>query len=248
MKLRSNTSIDDSIDTGTSTDTGTSGGGRRTAVAVAATVGAAAAVTALAGPADAAGKYRVWDRVAHCESTDNWHIDTGNGFYGGLQFSSSTWGAYGGHKYANQADNATRVEQIEVARRVLAAQGPGAWPVCGPNAGLTRGSGHATSAKLPAKAGTSASHTAKTHRKAKHRSTAEPRPKQSHPTQSRPKQSHHKSAPANGAAYQVRSGDTLASIAHTKHVHGGWQALHQANREQVKNPNVIHVGQVLTLP
>ncbi|MGI8679385.1 MAG: transglycosylase family protein [Jatrophihabitans sp.] len=211
---------------------------RRTAVAVAATVGAAAAVTSLAAPADAAPSYRVWDRVAHCESTNNWDINTGNGFYGGLQFSSSTWAAYGGHKYAHQANHATRTEQIEVARRVLHAQGPGAWPVCGPNAGLTRSSGHATSAKLPALAGASASHTATTSRKAKHRSTAD----------SHAKKSHHSARHAGGSVYKVRSGDTLAQIARSLHVAGGWKALYQANKSTVHNPNVIHVGQVLRLP
>ncbi|QIS23402.1 transglycosylase family protein [Nocardia terpenica] len=70
-----------------------------------------------------------WDAVAWCESAGDWHISTGNGYYGGLQFLSATWWAYGGgpglpHEY-------TREEQIRVAENVLAGQGPGAWPVCG---------------------------------------------------------------------------------------------------------------------
>lgn len=212
---------------------------RRTAVAVAATVGAAAVITALATPAQAAGEFHVWDRVAHCESTNNWHIDTGNGFYGGLQFSSSTWAGYGGHKYANQANRATRMEQIQVARRVLASQGPGAWPVCGRNGGLTRSTGHATSAKLPKDANSeTASHTAKANHKAKHRSksTSHAKTKAHHPKH------------AKHGTYTVHSGDTLAKIAHKKHVHGGWKGLYEANKSKVHNPNVIHVGQVLRLP
>jgi hypothetical protein len=72
-----------------------------------------------------------WDAVARCESGGNWSIDTGNGYYGGLQFSQSTWDAFGGGAYAPRADLATQSEQIAVAEKVLAVQGPGAWPVCG---------------------------------------------------------------------------------------------------------------------
>jgi uncharacterized protein YabE (DUF348 family) len=74
-----------------------------------------------------------WDAVAACESGGDWSINTGNGFYGGLQFTISTWDAYGGQSYAPRADLASRDAQISVAERVLAAQGPGAWPVCGAN-------------------------------------------------------------------------------------------------------------------
>jgi hypothetical protein len=70
-----------------------------------------------------------WDAVAQCESGGNWHANTGNGFYGGLQFKESTWRQFGG---AGSAANASRAEQIAVANRVLADQGPGAWPKCGP--------------------------------------------------------------------------------------------------------------------
>ncbi|MFX0575462.1 transglycosylase family protein [Nocardia nepalensis] len=69
-----------------------------------------------------------WDGVAQCESGGNWGINTGNGYYGGLQFSQSTWAANGGHGSAN---NASKEEQIRVAENVLATQGQGAWPVCG---------------------------------------------------------------------------------------------------------------------
>jgi len=77
----------------------------------------------------------VWDRVAACESGGNWHINTGNGFYGGLQFTASTWLAYGGGAYAPRADLATRDQQIAIAQKVLAGQGWNAWPVCSYKAG-----------------------------------------------------------------------------------------------------------------
>ncbi|WP_327109733.1 transglycosylase family protein [Nocardia sp. NBC_01730] len=69
-----------------------------------------------------------WDGVAQCESGGNWGINTGNGYYGGLQFSQSTWAANGGH---GSAHTASKDEQIRVAENVLDTQGPGAWPVCG---------------------------------------------------------------------------------------------------------------------
>ena len=74
-----------------------------------------------------------WDAVAQCESGGNWRADTGNGFYGGLQFKQSTWDENGG--VGNPA-NASRDQQIAVANRVLATQGPGAWPKCGGNQDL----------------------------------------------------------------------------------------------------------------
>jgi hypothetical protein len=101
----------------------------------------------LSPTASAAGS--VWDSVAACESGGNWAINTGNGYYGGLQFSASTWNAYGGSGYAASANRASKAAQIAIAQRVLAGQGPGAWPVCGRRAGLTGGNG-AASAPAPA--------------------------------------------------------------------------------------------------
>lgn len=77
-----------------------------------------------------------WGCVAKCESGGNWHINTGNGHYGGLQFSQRTWESFGGGKYAPRADLATRQEQIKVARKVVAVQGWGAWPHCSRRYGL----------------------------------------------------------------------------------------------------------------
>ena len=91
----------------------------------------------------------VWDRVAACESGGNWSINTGNGFYGGLQFSPSTWNYFGGQAFAPYAHQATKAEQIAVARRTLFSQGPGAWPVCGTRAGLTKDNGGADPNAMP---------------------------------------------------------------------------------------------------
>lgn len=95
---------------------------------------AAAAVAPLAftSPATAAPA-GTWDRIAQCESGGNWNINTGNGFYGGLQHTLSTWHAYGG---TGMPHHASRAEQIRVAERVLAGQGWGAWPACSRKLGL----------------------------------------------------------------------------------------------------------------
>jgi len=74
-----------------------------------------------------------WNAIAACESGGNWGTSTGNGYYGGLQFSQGTWDANGGGQYASTAAGASRSQQIAVAQRVLANQGIGAWPVCGAN-------------------------------------------------------------------------------------------------------------------
>jgi hypothetical protein len=76
--------------------------------------------------------WTVWDAIAACESSGNWHDNTGNGYSGGLQFSPSTWLGYGGGQFAPQAWEASREQQIVVAERIRAAQGGyQAWPVCG---------------------------------------------------------------------------------------------------------------------
>lgn len=84
--------------------------------------------TAAAAPA--AGNGSIWDRIAACESGGNWAINTGNGYYGGLQFSQSTWVGAGGTAYAPRADLATRDQQIAIASKLSL----GSWPVCGARA------------------------------------------------------------------------------------------------------------------
>ena len=113
----------------------------RRAGAVALTAVTSVAVLGVGAPAASADT--VWDRVAQCESSGRWSINTGNGYYGGLQFYQPTWVGYGGREYASYAHLASKSEQIAVARRVLAGQGPGAWPLCSVRAGLTRSNGGA---------------------------------------------------------------------------------------------------------
>ncbi|MBC9955807.1 transglycosylase family protein [Yimella sp. cx-51] len=106
--------------------------------AVAGTTSAQATATA---SVRAATPYNVWDRVAQCESGGNWSINTGNGYYGGLQFAYRSWTGFGGTRYAAYAHQATRDQQIIVAQAILRTQGPGAWPTCSRRAGLTRTNG-----------------------------------------------------------------------------------------------------------
>ncbi|MFI6443331.1 transglycosylase family protein [Kitasatospora sp. NPDC050543] len=109
------------------------------AIAVAGVTGVGLAMPLLSATGAHAADVFTWDAVAQCESGGNWSINSGNGFYGGLQFTSNTWKAYGGNQYAAQAHQASKGQQIAVAEKVLAAQGPGAWPVCSAKAGLAKG-------------------------------------------------------------------------------------------------------------
>ena len=127
---------------------------RRTVTGGAVALGAAAVgIGLLATPASAAATHD-WTGVAECESGGNWSINTGNGYYGGLQFSQSTWAGYGGTAFAARADLATPAQQIEVAEKVLVGQGVGAWPSCGKylTAGTTPAAGAPAAAPAPAPA------------------------------------------------------------------------------------------------
>ncbi|MFC1430442.1 transglycosylase family protein [Streptacidiphilus sp. N1-3] len=194
-------------------------------------VGAAALPVLASGQAHAASS-SVWDKVAACESSGDWHVNTGNGYYGGLQFSASTWAAYGGTHYADTADRATQAEQITIAQKVLKGQGAGAWPVCSVRAGLTRSNGAAAAKPAVAKS-TKAKAPAKAPLKAKAPVKA--------PVKAEP--------PAKGHAVEhtVRHGDTLSGIAEALRIPGGWEPLYAANRAIVgPNPNLILPGEHLT--
>lgn len=101
----------------------------------AAATGAAVGLVLAAGPAHAVSD-EVWDRLAACESSGDWSINTGNGYYGGVQFGQPTWENFGGLRYAPRADLAGRAEQIAVAERTLARQGWNAWPACSRRLGI----------------------------------------------------------------------------------------------------------------
>jgi len=124
---------------------------RRTALrAGTVAVGAAAlGIGLLAGPAAAAD--HDWTGVAQCESGGNWQINTGNGYYGGLQFSASTWSGHGGGEFASRADPASPAQQIAVAQRGPAQQGLGGWPTWGKHLrdGTTPAAGARVAAPAP---------------------------------------------------------------------------------------------------
>ncbi|MET9895980.1 transglycosylase family protein [Streptomyces sp. NPDC006465] len=177
------------------------------------------------GVADAAD-VSTWNKVAACESSGNWSINTGNGYYGGLQFTQSTWEAYGGKAYARRADQATKDQQIAVAEKVLKGQGPGAWPVCSVRGGLTRGG----AAPDISPAGTAP-------QTAKQRSVRDVKP-----------QTTPQSRAGTAEMYTVVHGDTLSGIAGSRQVEGGWQGLYAANRTTVgSDPDLILPGQRLNL-
>ena len=184
---------------------------------------------ALAGSLPAQAATTVWDKVAKCESGNRWHINTGNGYYGGLQFSSSTWKAFGGRKYASQAHKATKAEQIAIARRVLAGQGPRAWPTCSRRAGLTKANGKADKKAVPAT------------------NPGATKAKSSKPVVKKAKPAVKKASTGTIKRIKVVRGDTLVKIAKRYHVKGGWRGLWQLNKKTLKNPNRIYVGQVLRI-
>ncbi|ACU74812.1 Transglycosylase domain protein [Catenulispora acidiphila DSM 44928] len=221
---------------------------KKTGIVVASVAGAAVVLPALLASTASAASVSTWDQVAACESGGNWAINTGNGYYGGLQFSTSSWLGAGGGQYAPRADLATKDQQIAIAEHLLASQGPGAWPVCGPRAGLTAGS--AAPAVNPGTASTSTTQT-QTQTQQAPKPQTQPAPKQQTQSWTAPKQNT-QPAPApqtqpTGATYVIKTGDTLSQIAVTHHVAGGWQTLFQLNKGQISNPNLIFPGQVVKL-
>ena len=179
----------------------------------------AAGLGVLTGTALAEGTHD-WSGVAQCESGGNWSINTGNGYYGGLQFAQGTWAGYGGTAYAPRADLATPAQQIAVAEKVLAGQGAGAWPTCGRNlAGGT--TPVAQAAPAPA---------------------AQPAPQPA----SRAERPQPVQQAASTGTYTVQPGDTLSRIA-TKLRLPGWQHLWALNQGAVANPNLIFIGQQLAI-
>ncbi|MEU4928819.1 transglycosylase family protein [Streptomyces yokosukanensis] len=217
--------------------------GRTTAALTGAALLAPLGLLAATGNAAAADN-GVWDRIARCESGGNWHINTGNGYYGGLQFSAGTWRAYGGTAYAPTADQASRSAQIAVATKVQQAQGWGAWPVCSARA---EAAGAAPAADRTGSSGTTASNGGETTKSAPKTSA----PTRSAGTDSAPTTPAQRPAAHTGRSdsrgdYTVREGDTLSAIAAR---HGTtWQRIYAANKKVVgDDPNLIVPGQRLAL-
>ncbi|MFE5582313.1 transglycosylase family protein [Kitasatospora sp. NPDC056531] len=183
---------------------------------------------------DPGGRYD-WERVAACESSGNWHVNSGNGYFGGLQFDQSTWRANGGLAYAPRPDLASREEQMAVAQHLADRRGLAPWPVCGARARAGSGHGHdhghghgatrdhGRAAVLPPPAATSA-------------------------PASTSAASSSASADEDGQ-WTVREGDTLDQLATALRVPGGWPALYALNRSVVgEDPDLIEPGLVLRLP
>ncbi|MGW7042996.1 LysM peptidoglycan-binding domain-containing protein [Streptomyces avermitilis] len=207
---------------------------RTTAVLAGAALLAPLGLLAATGEAAAADS-GVWDRIAQCESGGNWHINTGNGYYGGLQFSAGTWRGYGGTAYAATADQASRDQQIAVATKVQRAQGWGAWPTCSARAGA--------GGSAPAASGTGASGGSSAAGSATTESAASAKPA---PSKAPTRATEHTNRNSSRGDYTVRDGDTLSGIASR---HGTtWQKLYAANKTVLGgDPDLIMPGQRLAL-
>jgi len=206
------------------------------AAAIAGVTGVAIAAPLMAAGSASAATASEWDTVAQCESGGNWSINTGNGYYGGLQFSASTWAAYGGNAYASTANQASKSQQIAVAEKVLASQGKGAWPTCGVGlSGASSSSGSSSS-------GSSSSNTSRsTEEQSASRSTDRPAAKKTVTTPTG------KKVKKGDGEYKVVKGDTLSSIAEKHKVKGGWQKLFKLNKDIIDDADFIFPGQQLHL-
>lgn len=169
-----------------------------------------------------------WDAIAQCESGQNWHINTGNGYYGGLQFLTSTWLGAGGGKYAPRADLATREQQIEIASTLSLSNWECAWAA-----------GKSTPAKpqkAPQKPVQSAPKTP-TPKQTKKAPTAPSKP-------AAPKVQ----APVSSGSekYTVKDGDFLSVIAEKYNTN--WESIYAHNKNVIgDNPDLIFPGQVLVI-
>ena len=244
---------------------------RRTAAALA--IGGVAAAT-MSMPAANAVDGATWDALAQCESGGNWSINTGNGFYGGLQFTQQSWNGVG---MSGSPANATRAQQIEAGERLLAIQGWGAWPACSAKLGLYGKTGAAPTYTEPtttvaAQSQTQQTYTAPAAQAAPAAPAAQAAPAAVEAPAAAP------AAPAAPAAveapaaapaapaveapaaapvaapkaaagtYTVVPGDSLSLIASKLGVAGGYQAIAAANTDIIYNVDLIFPGQVLNIP
>lgn len=211
-----------------------------------------------------------WDALAQCESGGNWSINTGNGFYGGLQFTQQSWNGVG---MSGSPATATRAQQIEAGERLLAIQGWGAWPACSAKLGLYGKTGAAPTYTEPtttvaAQSQTQQTYTAPAAQAAPAAPAAQAAPAAVEAPAAAP------AAPAAPAAveapaapaveapaaapvaapkaaagtYTVVPGDSLSLIAAKLGVAGGYQAIAAANTDIIYNVDLIFPGQVLTIP
>ncbi|MFF3419925.1 transglycosylase family protein [Streptomyces sp. NPDC002698] len=213
---------------------------RTTAVLAGAALLAPFGLLAATGDAAAADS-GVWDRIARCESGGNWHINTGNGYYGGLQFSAGTWRAYGGTAYAPTADKASRSAQIAVATKVQSAQGWGAWPTCSARAGAY-GNAPGSSGSGQAAGSASTGSASKPAREPARKSA----PAKREPAKTPARTPDHVGRGSSRGDYTVREGDTLSAIAAR---HGTtWRKIYAANQSVIGgDPDLIVPGQRLDI-
>ena len=209
----------------------------RTAARRGATVAAisAAGLALSATAANATTSTSTWDALAQCESGGNWAINTGNGYSGGLQFSPTTWAAYGG---TGSAADASREQQIAVAEQVQASQGWGAWPSCAAQLGLSGGATGAVQAAPVQSAPVQAAPV----------QAAPVQAAQSAPVAQAPAAKHVTAVALSGETYTLQAGDTLSIVAEKLGVQGGWQHLADANLDTIADPNLVFEGQVIQLP
>ena len=241
---------------------------RRTAAALA--IGGAVAAT-MSMPAANAVDGATWDALAQCESGGNWSINTGNGFYGGLQFTQQSWNGVG---MSGSPATATRAQQIEAGERLLAIQGWGAWPACSAKLGLYGKTGAAPTYTEPtttvaAQSQTQQTYTAPAAQAAPAAPAAQAAPAAAPaapvapaapaveapaapaaaPAVEAPAAAAPVAAPkAAAGTYTVVPGDSLSLIAAKLGVAGGYQAIAAANTDIIYNVDLIFPGQVLTIP
>lgn len=244
---------------------------RRTAAALA--IGGAVAAT-LSMPAANAVDGATWDALAQCESGGNWSINTGNGFYGGLQFTQQSWNGVG---MSGSPATATRAQQIEAGERLLAIQGWGAWPACSAKLGLYGKTGAAPTYTEPtttvaAQSQTQQTYTAPAAQAAPAAPAAQAAPAAveapaaapvapaapaaveapaaapAAPAVEAPAAAPVAAPKAAAGTYTVVPGDSLSLIAAKLGVAGGYQAIAAANTDIIYNVDLIFPGQVLNIP
>ena len=244
---------------------------RRTAAALA--IGGVAAAT-MSMPAANAVDGATWDALAQCESGGNWSINTGNGFYGGLQFTQQSWNGVG---MSGAPANATRAQQIEAGERLLAIQGWGAWPACSAKLGLYGKTGAAPTYTEPTTTVAAQSQTQQTYTApaaqvapaapavqaapaaveapaaapaapAAPAAVEAPAAAPAAPAVEAPAAAPVAAPKAAAGTYTVVPGDSLSLIAAKLGVAGGYQAIAAANTDIIYNVDLIFPGQVLTIP
>ena len=248
---------------------------RRTAAALA--IGGVAAAT-MSMPAANAVDGATWDALAQCESGGNWSINTGNGFYGGLQFTQQSWNGVG---MSGSPATATRAQQIEAGERLLAIQGWGAWPACSAKLGLYGKTGAAPTYTEPTTTVAAQSQTQQTYTapaaqvapaaqaapavvEAPAAAPAAPvapaapaveapaapaaAPAVEAPAAAAPAAAPVAAPKAAAGTYTVVPGDSLSLIAAKLGVAGGYQAIAAANTDIIYNVDLIFPGQVLNIP